>query len=198
METTKDSKIVPSLLKAAERLKSATWLTTTAAVVTTVLASVASTTFTHERVAYALTAVAALLAALGYGAVYQRERKVELTLGDYLLKSVSASLKKIPSSRKKAALDLLFILAEASGETKVRREFDTHSLALSAGISADEAQDILEDLQRSGLVIYHMTPNKEYVSLSHDLLVDLLLKSRNAIFHDVFFKEAQEGRTRRK
>ena len=192
METTKNSRIFPNLLRTAERLRSATWLTTTAALVSTVLASVAAATFTHERVAYVLTATAALLAALGYGAVYQRERKVELTLEDHVLKSVGMSLKDIPPSRKKTTLELLFTLAEASKETKARRVFDLHSLALSVGISTDEARDIVEYLQQSGFVVYQKTTNEESVRLSHDMLADLLLNLRSAIFRDSFFKEAQK------
>jgi hypothetical protein len=192
METPSQSGIFGNLLTTAERLKSATSITTTGAVIGALLASVASFTFRHEFPSYALATASALLAALGYGAVYQKARKVELTIGDYLLKGLSLAFRNLPPPRRKAALELLFTLAEASKQTKARRVLDLldlPSLASTEGFSLDEAREILDLLQEVGIVVVQKHGNEEWVSLSHDLLATFFLESRQKIILDLLFKE---------
>ncbi len=195
---TRDSQIVPSLLRAAARLRNVTWATTTSALIITIGASVASVALKQHELASVLASVAvgvaAVLAAVGYGAIYQREKKVESTLEDQVVKIVSESLEAILLSRRKAALDLLFALAETSEASGVR-VLSLPSLASAAGISVDEARELLEKLQQSGIVVYKRTTNEESVSLAHTFLANLLLESRKRILHDLLYKDQTTNQT---
>src|SRR5260221_11444142 len=110
MMETRDSQIVPSLLRAAARLRNVTWATTTSALIITIGASVASVALKQHELASVLASVAvgvaAVLPEVGYGAIYQREKKVEFTIQDQDGKIVSENLEAILLSRMKPALEL--------------------------------------------------------------------------------------------
>lgn len=189
METRRDSQTVSNLANAALRSKTLTRLTTTAGVAGVILTGiVASFSLKDEAAASVinvLALVSAAVAAFGYGAIYQRERKYESTLGDYLEMSVNEGIKRIPVPRRKLALELLFTVAEASTEKTTYRILDLSRLASTIGISPEETTELLDHLQRSGFMTVQRTPNEESVSLSHSLLASLLLERRQKLVLDL-------------